>query len=226
MGMAVPKGSSTTEQLPEVALEAVWVAMPRSHLHLQEVAQLQDTFRLTVEWVVKEVNIKPKKRAGRRGGTSTGLWAGHLALFTERRLVWWTFGGEKIDMEGVPWTHAKMSRGILTLSLDCARRVRVASGDTAGGQEWEWNRVPVPFRDWLALRGKGRFQFKQDVTDERVSDDALKEWGHLDGVVEGLRGQEGHNVLPGCDFSEGAGIHIELPDVSVHRAQEPKTVPV
>ena len=65
VGVPVSKGSSTAEQLPAVTLEAVWVAMPRSHLHFQQVAQLQGTFARTIDWVLRESNgeARKKKRA-------------------------------------------------------------------------------------------------------------------------------------------------------------------
>jgi len=65
VGVPVSTGSSTAEQLLAVTLEAVWVAMPRSHRHLQDVGLLQDMFRRTIEWVVRTAGVEPKENLGR-----------------------------------------------------------------------------------------------------------------------------------------------------------------
>ena len=122
VGVPVSTGSSSAKQLPAVTLEAVWVAMPRSHHHLQDVGLLQDTFRRTIEWVVDTAGVNPKSR-------QMPLWIGWLSTYTERRLVWWAYGGESLEMASAPWIHKNIPRGILILSLDCARCIRLASHD-------------------------------------------------------------------------------------------------
>ena len=113
VGVPVSKGSSTAEQLPAVTLEAVWVAMPRSHLHFQQVAQLQGTLAKTIDWVLQESNGEARKKNRRRHAVRTGDLVGHLAMFTERRLVWWAHGGQALRMESAPWTHKTVEPGIL-----------------------------------------------------------------------------------------------------------------
>ena len=171
VGVPVAAGSSTAEQLPAVTLEAVWVAMPRSRHHLQDVGLLQDTFRRTIEWVVSTAGgPTPKPRHMQSS-------IGWLSTYTERRLVWWAYGGESLEMASAPWIHKKIPRGILILSLDCARCIRLASHDAAGGTSWEWARVPMPFRNWLALHGKGKGYFMHNpLSPDTCCEIALHEW--------------------------------------------------
>ena len=81
------KGESATKQLPPVALRALWVAMPRSHVHFQLVSQLQNFYKSTIDWVAKETGADVHRR-GRRNGEITGTLAGPLAQLTEHRLVY------------------------------------------------------------------------------------------------------------------------------------------
>ena len=176
VGVPVAAGSSTAEQLPAVTLEAVWVAMPRSRHHLQDVGLLQDTFRRTIEWVVDTAGVNPKSR-------QMPSWIGWLSTYTERRLVWWAYGGESLEMASAPWIHKNIPRGILILSLDCARCIRLASHDAAGGTSWAWARAPMPFREWLALRGKGKGYFTQNpLSPDTFCETALNEWSGLNDV--------------------------------------------
>ena len=218
VGVPVSKGSSTAEQLPAVTLEAVWVAMPRSHLHFQQVAQLQGTFAKTIDWVLGESNCEARKKNGRRHAVRTGDLVGHLAMFTERRLVWWAHGGQALRMESVPWTHTKVEPGILRLSLDCARCIRVASGDARGAQEWEWPLVPDPFREWLQMHERGQQYFKRDAGSGAVDEGALKEWSEFIGVVEGLACQKGSGASPDDDSDGNTGPHAVIPEATVHHA--------
>ena len=139
-------------------------------------------------------------------------------MFTERRLVWWAHGGQALRMESVPWTHTKVEPGILRLSLDCARCIRVASGDARGAQEWGWPCVPQPFREWLQMRERGQQYFKRDAGSGAVDEDVLKQWSGFIGVVEGLACQKGSGASPDDNSDGNTGPHAVIPEATVHHA--------
>ena len=59
-----------------MTLEAVWVAMPRSHLHFQQVAQLHATFAKAIDWVLRESNGEArKKKTGDDMRFAQGTWS-------------------------------------------------------------------------------------------------------------------------------------------------------
>ena len=64
--------------------------------------------------------------------------------------------------------------------MDRARCIRLASHDAAGGTSWAWARVSVLFREWLALRGKGKGYFTQSpLSLDAICETALIEWSGL-----------------------------------------------
>jgi hypothetical protein len=107
-------------------------------------------------------------------------------------------------LKDVPLPCLPISNGMLSLSLDCARCIRVAENSQGEAPSWPWDRVLVPFRGWLELRGKNSSHFQQTGTaEDEVSHWAFEEWKALT-----LPGDEAQMIA--CDFSypahaEGAG---------------------
>ena len=122
-------------------------------------------------------------------------------------------GGQDVKLPGVPLPHKNMARGVIVLSLDCARCIRVAEGDTTGECCWPWGRVPGPFREWLQLRGKRHTNFKcTEAAEDVISADALEEWKLFD--TEKATGKsELHLALP-VPGSEEQAETGNCPDVS------------
>ena len=192
------KTAESTDRLPPVALRALWVAMPRSHMHFRQISELQRAYEQTVKWVAEFHHID-LSRKGRRYGTRAGTLTGHLSQLTERRLVYWGLGGEHLNLKGVQWPRKRISHGILALSLDCARCIRVAEGNgNTNSGDFPWDRVPVPFREWLQMRGKNCSHFLHTATaEDEVSKDALSQWKDLLMPTDEAPGTfERHLVLP------------------------------
>ena len=196
---------SGSEVLPPVALRAIWVAMPRSHVHFQRVSQLHAVYQSTIIWVAKETDFC-LHRPGRKDGTTAGTLAGHLAQLTERRLVYWGLGGEIANFEKVPWPHKTESNGLLALSHACARCIRVATGDEEGGKTWPWDNVPHPFRDWLEMRGKGKSHFLTTIAGDQICPRALSAWGDLR-KHRMTQTEEPHLILPAADEVAASSAH-------------------
>lgn len=175
---------SEEDALPPVSIVALWVALPRSHSHAQDIARLHDAYTETVAWVVKESNMNTATRGEGRGGSRTNTWSGHLAQMVERRLTYWGLGGESENLPNVPWPRAQISKGLLILSLDCARCIRVAGGDLRRSEEWEWARVPPPFREWLVLRRVTPTFFNATGGSEAVCKNAVSQWSRLREIVK------------------------------------------
>ena len=150
--------------------------MPRSHMHFRQVSHLQDVYAATISWVAscKKISVN---RKGRRNGTKVGMLTGHLSQLTERRLVYWGLGGETELLKNVPLPRPRIPSGMLHLSLDCARCIRVAENSKSENPSYRWDRVPLPFREWLELRGKNSSHFLQSGTaQDKVSVQALEQW--------------------------------------------------
>jgi hypothetical protein len=74
----------------------------------------------------------------------------------------------------------RIPSGILHLSLDCARCIRVAENSKFENPSYRWDRVPLLFRAWLELRGKNSSHFQQFGTaEDKVSVRALDQWKDL-----------------------------------------------
>jgi hypothetical protein len=181
---------ASTEVLPPVALKALWVALPSGRLHQQAVADVHQTCLDVIAWLLGEEKDDRGKGKGKckgkgkekgegkrsEGGRSeANAWGRHLIQMTERRLAYWGLGGEERGLQQVPWPHATISKGLLSLSLDVARCLRAAGGDT-GASAWTWARVPFPFREWLCDQGVGPTRFSKKDRGNDVPQDVLAEW--------------------------------------------------
>ena len=144
--------ASVSDRLPPVTLRALWVAMPRSHLHFQQVSHLHDVFKQTIDWVAKATGVN-LHRAGRRDGDKSGMLTGYVSQLTERRLAYGGLAGQDVNLPDVSRRHQNKAAGVIVLSLDCARCMRVAEGDTTGECWWPWGSVPGPFRH-SGIRGR------------------------------------------------------------------------
>ena len=217
------KGEINSEHLPPVALRALWVAMPRSHMHFRQVSHLHQVYAETISWVAASQILSLRNRK-RLNGKKAGTLAVLLGQLTERRLLYWGLGGEDITMEDVPLPCLPISNGMLSLSLDCARCIRVAENSQGEAPSWPWDRVPVPFRGWLELRGKNSSHFQQTGTaEDEVSHGAFEEWkaltlpgdeaqmiacvfsypAHAEGAAGGMVGHVRHDRAGGRGSSEG-----------------------
>ena len=93
------KGEINSEHLPPVALRALWVAMPRSHMYFRQVSHLHKVYAETISWVAASKNLSMRNRK-RLNGKKTGTLAVLLGQLTERRLLYRGLGGEDINPEG------------------------------------------------------------------------------------------------------------------------------
>jgi hypothetical protein len=204
----VPAASdaASTELLPPVALKALWVALPRGRLHQQAVADVHQTCLDCIAWLLEAASKNSRgqgkddrgkgkgkckgegkeKGEGERsegGRSKANTWGGNLIQMTERRLAYWGLGGEERSLQQVPWPHASISEGLLSLSLDVARCLRAAGGDT-GASAWTWARVPFPFREWLCGQGVGPTRFSEKDRGNDVPQDVLEEWSALKKTIK------------------------------------------
>jgi hypothetical protein len=188
----VPAASdaASTELLPPVALKALWVALPSGRLHQQAIADVHQTCLDVIARLLGEEKDDRGKGKGKckgkgkekgegkrsEGGRSkANTWGRNLIQMTERRLAYWGLGSEERGLQQVPWPRATISEGLLSLSLDVARCLRAAGGDT-GASAWTWARVLFPFREWLCGQGVGPTRFSEKDRGNDVPQDVLAEW--------------------------------------------------
>jgi hypothetical protein len=124
-----------------------------------------------------------------RTRSKKGDKCGHLIQFTERRLVYWGWGGQEFSMgsdetsvQRVPWPRKAIEHGILQLSLDISRCVRASSKNREESKQWKWSHVPTALRHLLSEQGLNSGNFDpepENITEEEDHQEIMFVWSGL-----------------------------------------------